>query len=215
MSTDPLAARFGRDFREGEVIFREGEAGRVMYVIQQGRVRLARRCASGERAVAVLGPGDFFGEMAILNDKPRVATAVAIEAVNAMELDERTLEGMVEHSGDVAMRLIRRLARRLDSANAFIEILLQSDPRVRVILGIARLAEESGMREAEGLRVSADVDALAHDLALPVETVTEVIARLLRVRVLLAEGEGTWVIPDPQRLREFVELVGADALRRD
>jgi CRP-like cAMP-binding protein len=215
MTPDPLAARFGRDFRAGDVIFREGDAGAVMYVIQQGRVRISRRFATGERTVATLGAGDFFGEMAILNEKPRAATAVAVDAVRAMELDARTLEGMVERSGEVAMRLIRRLARRLDSANAFIEILLQSDPRARVILGIARAAEESGARGADGVRVSGDVHALARELGLSVEAVTEVVARLLRVRVLRADDDGRWVIPDPQRLREFVELVGADTPRKD
>lgn len=215
MSADPLAARFGRDFRAGEVIFREGEPGRVMFVIQRGRVCISRRFASGERTVATLGPGDFFGEMAILNEKPRAASATAVDEVLAMELDGATLEGMVERNGEVAMRLIRRLARRLDSANAFIEILLQADPRARVILGIARAAEEAGARDADGVRVPGDVAALARELGLPLETVTEVVARLLRVRVLRAEEDGRWVIPDPQRLREFVELVSADVPRRE
>lgn len=215
MATDPLAARFGRDFRAGEVIFREGDAGRVMFVIQRGRVRISRRFASGERTVATLGPGDFFGEMAILNEKPRAGTAVALDDVRAMELDAATLEGMVERSGDVAMRLIRRLSRRLDSANALIEILLQSDPRARVILGIARAAEESDARDADGVRVPADVPALARDLGLGADEVAEVVARLLRVRVLRADDDGRWTIPDPQRLREFVELVGGDVARRD
>lgn len=215
MTADPLAARFGRDFRAGEVIFREGDPGRVMFVIQRGRVRISRRFSTGERAVATLGPGDFFGEMAILNEKPRAATATALEDVLAMELDAPTLESMVERNGEVAMRLIRRLARRLDSANAFIEILLQSDPRARVILGIARSAEESGARDADGVRIPGEVAALARELGLSMETVTEVVARLLRVRVLRAEDDGRWVIPDPQRLREFVELVGADAPRRE
>jgi CRP/FNR family cyclic AMP-dependent transcriptional regulator len=60
MSTDPLYARFGRDFPEGHVLFREGEAGSVMYVVQRGRVRIARQLPGGERTLAVLGPGEFF-----------------------------------------------------------------------------------------------------------------------------------------------------------
>lgn len=215
MTTDPIAARFGREFTAGAVIFREGDPGRVMFVIQQGRVKISRRFSTGERTVATLGPGEFFGEMAILNAKPRAATATALEPVQAMELDGHALEGMVARDGDVAMRLIRRLARRLDSANAFIEILLQSDPRARVILGLARAAEESGQRDGDGVRIAGDVASLSRELGLSVESVTEVIARLLRVRVLRADEEGRWIIPDPQQLREFVELLGAESPRRE
>ena len=84
MATDPLYARFGRDFPEGHVLFREGEAGAVMYVVQRGRVRIARQLPSGERTLAVLGPGEFFGEMAILNHKPRTATGTALAPAQAL-----------------------------------------------------------------------------------------------------------------------------------
>lgn len=215
MVQDPFAARFSREFPAGGVIFRESDPGAEMYVIQQGRVRLSRRFASGERTVATLGPGEFFGEMAILNDKPRSATARAIERVRAMELDARTLEGMVARSGEIAMRLVRRLALRLESANSLVEVLLQADPRARVILAIARAAEESDDRVADGVRVAGDVGSLAASLGLGPELVTEVVAGLLRVRVLLSDAEGRWVVSEPSRLRAFVELVGSATPRKD
>jgi len=215
MVPDPFAARFCREFPAGAVIFRETEAGERMYVIQRGRVRLSRRFVSGERTLATLGAGEFFGEMAILNDRPRSATAVAVDDVQVMELDARTLEGMMARSGEVAMRLVRRLAMRVESSNSFVEILMQSDPRARVVLAIARVAEESGERVPEGLRVPGGVASLAEELGLPVEIVTEVIAGLLRVRVLLSDAEGRWIVSQPQRLRTFVELLGSAAARRD
>jgi CRP-like cAMP-binding protein len=217
MSADPLFARFGREFPAGEVLFREGDAGAVMYVLQAGRVRIAREFASGERTLALLGPGDFFGEMAIVNGKPRTATATAVEPVRALVIDAKTFEAMVIGNGEIALRLITRLARRLDSANAFIEILLQHDPRLRVILGLARAADEQGQRGDDGVRVLMSVNDLAQAVGLDPAVVTEVIKRLLRVKVIQAlapeEGEG-WRVPDVEKLQEFLEVLERDRAHR-
>ncbi len=208
MVTDPLFARFGREFPEGHVLFREGDAGAVMYVIQRGKVRISRQFPSGDRTLAVLGPGEFFGEMAILNQKPRTATATALEAVQALEIGARTLEAMVMGNAELAVRLITKLARRLDSANAFVEILSHHDPRIRVVLGLVRAADESGEPAGtEGLRVPLRLDELAASVGLEPPVVEEVMLRLARVRVLRAHPEGGWVVPDVHRLQEFAELL--------
>ena len=142
MSSEPLSSRFGRSFPAGQVLFREGEPGVEMFVIQTGRVRISKVFPSGERTLAVIGPGEFFGEMAILNNKPRTATATALEALHALVIDGRTFEAMVLGNGEIAVRMITRLARRLHSANAYIDILSRADPRARVILGLARAGED-------------------------------------------------------------------------
>ena len=71
----PLFARFGREYRAGEVLFREGESGEEMFVIQSGAVQITKHASGEERPFATLGRGEFLGEMAILNGKPRTATA--------------------------------------------------------------------------------------------------------------------------------------------
>ncbi|CAG0961310.1 partial Cyclic AMP receptor protein, partial [Anaerolineae bacterium] len=74
--SDQLFARFGKTCGAGEVLFREGDAGDRMYVIQSGAVRISKTVKGEEKTLAILGPGEFFGEMAILNAKPRTATAI-------------------------------------------------------------------------------------------------------------------------------------------
>lgn len=205
MSSEPLSSRFGRSFPAGQVLFREGEPGAEMYVIQSGRVRISKVFPSGERTLAVVGPGEFFGEMAILNDKPRTATATALEALHALVIDGRTFEAMVLGNGEIAVRMITRLARRLHSANAYIDILSRADPRARVILGLARAGEEYGERvEGGGLRLALSTDDLASMVGLDVPSVQAVIDRLVRVRLVRpAEGDG-WLLPEPDQLHAFV-----------
>lgn len=215
MSVDPLYARFGREFPAGQVLFREGEAGAVMYVIRSGRVRITRSFGDAVRTVAFLGPGEFFGEMSILNGKPRNATATVIEPIEALEIDARTFESMITGNGEIAVRLITRLARRLDSASAFIEILLRSDPRLRVAMGLARAAEEWGHADdsGEGLRVPLTASELAPAVGLEVDEVTKILGRLAAVRAVRPGDDGTWVVPDLDDLRAFVDALETRASR--
>src|SRR5215468_8137591 len=108
--SDPLFARFGREYQPGEVLFREGEAGEVMFVIQAGAVRIAKAIGGEDKVLAVLGPGEFLGEMAILNGKPRTATATVVEPTRCLVIEARTLEQMVARNAEIALRLIKKLA---------------------------------------------------------------------------------------------------------
>lgn len=207
MTADPLFARFGKTFPAGAVLFREGDPGQHMYVIQSGRVRISKELRSGTRTLVVLGPGEFFGEMAILNDKPRTATADVLEETRVLEIDSKTFEAMVVGNTEIAVRLIKKLSRRLDSANALIEILLQQDPRVRVILGLSRVAEEFGERRSDGVYVPTTTTELASEVALEEPKVIEIMLRLVRLRIVDALPEGGWLVRDPNRLQEFLEFL--------
>jgi CRP/FNR family transcriptional regulator, cyclic AMP receptor protein len=206
-ATDPLFARFGREFPVGSVVFREGDAGGQMYVIQSGRVKISKNLSAGPRTLAILGAGEFFGEMAILNDKPRTATAEVLEDAKMLILDSRTFEAMVTGNTEIAVRLIKKLSRRLDSANALIEILLQQDPRVRVILGISRIAEEFGDKRPDGVYVPTTTAELASEVGVEEPKVIETMARLIRLRIVSSVPEGGWMVRDPVRLQEFLEFL--------
>lgn len=215
MGTDPLFIRLGREFPEGHVLFREGDAGSVMYVIHAGRVRISRSFEVGERTLAVLSPGDFFGEMAILNARPRAATATALDPLQVIEIDASTLEAMVLGDPEIAVRLITRLARRVDAANDLIDLLLHSDPRVRVILALARVAEEFGQRRDDGVAVPATALELAHTAGVPEPEAEAVLRRLARVRMLSPLEDGSYLVPEASRIHEFVSHLGGARGARD
>ena len=73
--SDEVFKRYGRAYKPGEVIFREGDAGETMFIIQEGEVRIHKRVRDKETTLAVLKDGDFFGEMAIIDKEPRSASA--------------------------------------------------------------------------------------------------------------------------------------------
>lgn len=206
--TDPLFARFGREYQASEVLFREGETGERMFVIQAGAVRITKRMAGEDKVLAVLGPGEFLGEMAILNGKPRTATAVVVEPTRCLLIDARTLEAMVSRNPEIAMRLIKKLARRLDSADTLIEILMHTDPKARVMLALARHAEAFGEPVADGVRIRATAADIAQEVGVLESTAQDVLQRLKRLRLVREEAVGTaLVVSDIARLRDFLEFL--------
>jgi serine/threonine-protein kinase len=99
-------------FAPGEVIVREGEPGHTAFMIVSGRVRASRTLGNGEHeTLAEMGPGDVFGEMALLLDEPRAATVEAIDAVTLLILDQRTLQDGLGVDGWTGA-LVRALAQR-------------------------------------------------------------------------------------------------------
>lgn len=207
MAEDQLFARFGKTCEAGEVLFREGEQGEHMLVLQSGTVRITKSGRTGEKTLAVLGAGEFFGEMSILNAKPRNATATVETRAKVLVIDARTFEHMVIGNAEIAVRLIKKLARRLDSANELIDVLMHRDPKARVILGLSRQADMIGRPRDDGaIVVPITKEDLAEEVGLEVAEVDEVIARLVRLRIVQEDKSGI-VVSEMQRLDEFLEFL--------
>ncbi|WP_437681056.1 Crp/Fnr family transcriptional regulator [Sorangium sp. So ce131] len=202
-------ARYGREYVPGDVLFREGESGDVMFVIQSGAVRITKSVAGEDKLLAVLGPGEFVGEMAILNQKPRNATATVTEPSRCLVIEARKLETMLQSNAEIAFRLIKKLAKRLDAADALVDILMHRDPKARVMLALARHAEAFGQHTPEGIRIRTSAADLAREVDVDLAIVDEVMARLRRLK-LLADGppaRAAIVVTDLQRFLDFIEFL--------
>jgi CRP/FNR family cyclic AMP-dependent transcriptional regulator len=102
-----------RSFKAGEVIFSEGEPGHEMFVIQSGRVEIRR----GNRVLGALSEKSIFGEMALIDDAPRSATAVAATDVNVVPVGEKQFLFLVSETPFFALNVMRTLVRRLRASN--------------------------------------------------------------------------------------------------
>ncbi len=201
-----LIERFGRTAAAGTVLFREGEPGKDMYVIQSGKVRLTRTIRGVEKTLADLPAGEFFGEMSIINEKPRTASAVVLEDAQLLVLDPRTFEAMIKANTEIAVRMIKKLAARLDIANAQIENLLLGDANSRIVHALINLCH--GPRGDDGAVVlSTNADALAEQTSVDGKKTREVLARLERSRLVLPDASGALRVPDVIKLAEFLEFL--------
>src|SRR5260370_39735737 len=118
---DALFQRFGKEFKRGHVPLREGEPGKEMYVIQAGKVNITKTVRDTEKILATLGAGEFFGEMALLNNKPRSAGAVMAEDGKLLVIDPKTFAAMIHANVEIAARLIKKLSDRLHEADERVE----------------------------------------------------------------------------------------------
>jgi len=211
MDAEALGPKLAKSFPKGTVLFREGEPGGEMFIILAGEVKVAKQVGNLERILAVLGPGEFIGEMAILTGEPRSATATITEDARLVPIDAAMLEQIVVRSPEVAVRLLKRLAFRLKAANDLAAILLHRDARVRVVRGLALLVETRGEeRDEDVVFVELSADELAAQLGLTVGEVSEVLGRLERGGMVTpAPGEHGYLVRDLDRLREFVDFITA------
>jgi CRP-like cAMP-binding protein len=107
-----LATRlFEKTYEPGEVVFREGDLGRGLYIVVAGTVEVVRAAGNGERRLATCEPGAAFGELAIVDDLPRSATARALSACRLLILYRAHFEALIEGERAVAIAVMRNLLR--------------------------------------------------------------------------------------------------------
>jgi CRP/FNR family cyclic AMP-dependent transcriptional regulator len=214
--SDNLLDRFARDYEAGAVLFREGDAGDVMYVVQSGEVEIRRVVGDVERVLAVLPAGEFFGEMALINDRPRSATAVVKRTARLLVIEPRTFEAMLRGRTEIAIRLIKTLAGRLERANQQIELLLLPSANHRVVQCLRRLAEEqlaaAGSATESAIYLPVSTDDIAVRVALPPREVEAILERLTSARLVIHARDAAipgpgYVIPEVGRLLEFLEFL--------
>lgn len=108
----------GKPYQSGEVIVRQGETGDCMYVIEEGQVEVVEQTEEGELRLAVLGEGEFFGEMAVFEHSVRSATVRALGNVRVLTVDKATLLRRVTEDPSLAFRIVQKMSRRIRDLNA-------------------------------------------------------------------------------------------------
>ena len=117
----PTAAKLSAEYAPGDVIIREGDLGEEMFIIEEGEVEIFKTVAGTERVLVTLERGDFFGEMAMLEDEPRSSSAHAVTPSKLMRINRELFDDMLRQNPQVAVRMMRKLSRRLRELHAAVE----------------------------------------------------------------------------------------------
>jgi signal transduction histidine kinase len=125
LSTDGERRKFAKD----TVIFAAGDAGDGFYVVESGLVRISAVVGQNEpRVLTTIGPGDFFGEMAVVDDAPRSATATAEADTTALFLDRRKLMTLLERQPQLALTMMREFSVRMRALNLkYVDEIVQAE----------------------------------------------------------------------------------------
>jgi CRP-like cAMP-binding protein len=203
-----LFEKYGRSFPKGTVIFQENDPGAEMFIIQSGKVKISKKVRDVEKTLVILGKGDFFGEMSILNNKPRSATAEVIEDAKLLVIDAKTFEVMVRSNTEIAVRIIKNLSARLQEADNQIENLLIKDNTSRVVNSLAKMAATHGVETAEGVRIDFNFtsDELASTAGLSREQTQEIINKLVKARIIGIK-DNQIIISSREQLNKFSKFL--------
>jgi CRP-like cAMP-binding protein len=196
-----------RSFQAGQVVFREGDSSDTCYVVSSGHARAVRGHGDGRTiTLAIFGPGDFFGELALFEDELRSATVEAIEEMSAVAVLGGDMRRLMNEHPQIATRLLVALGRRLRETNE--RLTRQSfqtvQSRVASVLGeltVQALAE--GAVFEQGVPVIATQADLAQLAGSSRESASRFLAVLERAGVI-SQGRGRLVVHDPEALRAYV-----------
>ncbi len=184
-----LFERYGKVIPRGTVLFYEGDPGREMYIILSGKVRISKRVRNVEKTLVLLGKGEFFGEMAILNDKPRSATATVMEDCEILIIDRETFETMIRNNGEIAVRVIKKLAARLQEADHQMENLLLKDNLSRLVNQVKRAASEQGAPDYGEFSLNYSRSDLASDAGVSERHIDELLKKLSSANLIRVSGD--------------------------
>lgn len=184
------------DFARDQAIFSMNEAPDGLYVVARGRVKVCVPTAAGKELIlATLGPGEVFGEMALLDDAPRSASVVAQLPTTAYRLRRNDFARLLEEHPSIARKLLMEMSQRLRRANAQVESLVSLDVVGRLARYFIDLTRQHGQMLGNGwvaVRRPTHQD-IAASIGATRETVTRLIAELEQRGLIVNEGKMTYL----------------------
>jgi CRP/FNR family cyclic AMP-dependent transcriptional regulator len=192
MEKSSLFQKYGQILEAGRDLFKEGDPGDTMYIIQKGRIKITKRVNNVEKILMVLGKGDFLGEMALIRQTPRTATATAIDNCELLSFNRNGFVSMISKNSSIAINIIDKLCLRLEKADNQIRDLAKRDVKSLVISALNDLRRatkspgESGA--SSSLNYSETVRNISMQVNAPEDEVEAQLGRLISSGFLGKDG---------------------------
>jgi len=210
MSTEQeIFEKCGRSYNPGDLIFREGDMGNEMYIIQSGKVKITKQLKNGEeKTLVILGPGDFFGEMAVIDKDVRSANAVALDASRLIALDEEVFEMHMQTNPKIVKKILKNLTSRLRDANQQIANLMIKDANRLVCNTILLVVHKHGQEGPGGITMDIPftVQELSKMCGLDLPKSQEIVDKLVKAKVVTL-ANGTIVVTSLENLEKFIKFL--------
>ena len=208
-SEQEVFEKYGRLYNSNDVVFREGDVGAEMYIIQSGKIMITKQLKSGEeKTLAVLGPGDSFGEMAIIDKDVRSANAVAMESSRLIVLDEDLFEAHIQTNPKIVKKILKILSSRLRDANQQIAALMIKNDKRLVANTILLVVHKHGQDGADGIHMDIPftVSDLSNRCGLDLAKTQEIVDKTINARVIKMSGDSI-VVTSLDNLEKFIKFL--------
>jgi CRP/FNR family transcriptional regulator, cyclic AMP receptor protein len=202
--------KFGKKYPPESFLAREGEAGESMFLINSGKVAIIKDTPVGEKILATLKEGDFFGEMALMGAQPRRAASVkTITETTVLELNRPAFEALIKRSPEIAIKIIKTLTERVRDANGKLAALVHKSDFNRISAYISFLCQDRGIQKTKdqmGQIVLFKLEGISQALGVSASEIQRYLAVAQKARILGQNGDWLWV-PYPQYLQPFGEFI--------
>jgi CRP-like cAMP-binding protein len=196
-----------RHTRRGEVLFQKGDPGDGLIAILQGRVKISTMSAEGKEVVLnILGTGELFGEIALIDGKDRSADATVMESAELLVIDARDFMPFLEARPDLATRLLVMLCERFRWVNDLYEDAVFMHLPARLAKHLIRLGESFGDESDDGVRIG--IKLSQQDLGNLMGTTRESVNKQMRTWIdggIVSVDQGIITILDQDRLEMYCE----------
>ncbi|MCX8029437.1 MAG: Crp/Fnr family transcriptional regulator [Brevinematales bacterium] len=191
-------------FNEGDIIFCEFEPGEEMYVIKEGKVRITKIQNNKEKTIDVIGPGEIFGEMALIDNDKRTATVIAETDVVLVKVDRDNFEILAKNNPPWALKLLKNFSRRIYDAKRKLRILSIKEPDTRVLETLIMLSEGVAKDDSKSFVISSTIEDIAHWTGISVKEAEEILGRYVKMGKISVDKEGIKIhnINDLKRLSQ-------------
>jgi len=203
-----LFKKHGRVYNEGEYLFFDGDQGNDMFVIMDGKVDIIKGSKGNEKVLATLIQGDFLGEMAILSNSTRSATAkISSPTAKILVINETTFDSMIRGNIEIAVKMLEKLSNRLFNANTSIENLLLKHSETKVVHYIKKIVEKKITGKEKEVLFEKTVGQVATATFLTEIEVKKVISKLVKIPFFEQVGSSKYMIKNINEFNDFFDYL--------
>jgi CRP/FNR family transcriptional regulator, cyclic AMP receptor protein len=175
-----MTTTFEISYKAGQIIFKEDDLEDTMYFIKDGRVEISKKMGDADQVIALLGPNDFFGEMALLCKAPRSATARAVRETIVIAFNRKQFMVLLKTRGEIVLKIIEVLIQRLKESNDTIRKLIQKNQKALVFDTLSKWLQ---VKDSDA-NIMAASEWIAKQLGMKVRETEAVIRQLVMMNVL-------------------------------
>lgn len=191
--------------RKGELLFRQGDEGTALYIILQGRIKISVSRRTDTVTLAILGQGEFFGEMALLDDLPRSADAMALEDSQLYALNRKDFLSFLKNNEKAVHAILDSLSFRLRKTDNLLAEMCFLNLSARLVIKLVELAEPLavGVGKPQVCTLQISQQELADILGVSRESINKEL-KILRSKGYVSTARNSIVINDLELLRKRI-----------
>ena len=203
--SEGLFQKFGKEFKPGQMIFCEWEPGDSLYIIVKGKVKIVKIFGKTQKTLDVMEEGSIFGEMALLEEEPRSASAIAITETKLLEFNKENFNMIIQKYPQLVYNLLIIFAKRIYDAKRRLKNLLIDDYTTRVIDVFLMLSEHNpNAWQLNSITLQTTIDDVANWCGLPVAEVNNIVMTLVKQGKIELYADKI-VVPNLKEIQRIVQ----------